>query len=104
MSRLKGKVAIVTGSSSGVGRAIAMAFANQGTSVVVCADLQPEGLPGVPEEAELPTHEAIESIHGAGSAVFIKTDATISQEVEACVARAARIGGKVDMYVYHSKY
>ena len=35
MDRLKGKVAIVTGASSGFGRGIAMAYAAQGASVVV---------------------------------------------------------------------
>lgn len=38
--RLANKVAIVTGASSGLGRAIALAYAGHGTRLVVCADLQ----------------------------------------------------------------
>ena len=37
MNRLQGKVAVVTGSSSGIGKAIALRFGEEGTKVVVTA-------------------------------------------------------------------
>jgi len=40
--RLSGKVAIVTGGASGIGEATACVFANEGTRVVVIADIQDE--------------------------------------------------------------
>jgi len=40
--RLSGKIAIVTGGASGIGEATARVFANEGTRVVVIADIQDE--------------------------------------------------------------
>ena len=68
--RLKGKVAIVTGSGMGIGRAIAETFAREGAGVVV-ADLN--------EEAGSTTVEAIQS--NGGEASFVPTD--VSQVKEA---------------------
>ena len=45
--RLLNKVAIVTGASSGLDRAITLAYAQHGSRLVVCADLQPTSRPGV---------------------------------------------------------
>lgn len=45
--RLQGRIAIVTGASSGLGRAMAVRYANEGARVV-CADLVPEGTVNVP--------------------------------------------------------
>ena len=98
MSRLSDKVAIVTASSSGIGRAIALAFASQGTKLVVCADLQPTARPGIAEEAAAKaTHELIQEQHGNERAIFIKTDALVESEVEACVKEAIDKGKRIDM-------
>ena len=97
MACLSGKVALITGSSSGVGRAIALAFAAQDTKFLVCADIQPHGRAEIPEEAQRATHDLILESRGVNSAVFVRTDATDPTEVEACVAEAVKKGGRLDM-------
>ncbi|MCJ1470299.1 hypothetical protein MMC07_008944 [Pseudocyphellaria aurata] len=98
--RLAGKIAIVTGASSGLGRAIALAYAGHGTRLVVCADLQENPRSGVVQES-VPTHELIRQRHGKARAVFTKTDVSKSHDVEACVNEAVDRGhGRLDMQVF----
>ncbi|KAM0800909.1 gluconate 5-dehydrogenase [Usnea florida] len=99
MSRLLGKVALITGSSSGIGRAIALGFAAQGTRLIICADVQPFARIEAPSEATNPTHELIVERYGEGRALFKKADMTIAGDVEACVAEAAEKGGRLDIIV-----
>lgn len=94
MSRLTGRNAVVTGSSSGIGRAIALAYAAEGASVM-CADIQPtargEAVDGNPKT----THEAI--LEKGGRAAFLKTDVTDEAQVKALVAEAVKQFGRLDM-------
>ena len=92
MNRFDGKVAIVTGSSSGNGRAIAVRLAREGASVV-CSDLMPEPRAGgFDEGGDLPTHELIAG--EGGTAVFQRCDAGSREDVDALVTRAeSEFGG-----------
>ena len=82
MERLRGKRAIVTGAGSGIGRAIALRFAEEGARVVI-SDVDGEAAASVASEAG-----------GAnGETLVRKTDVTDSSEVEALVGdRGRRVG------------
>jgi hypothetical protein len=95
MKKLEDKVAIVTGSSSGFGRAIAKSFAEEGAKVV-CSDLRPEALEGGYEsDISTPTDEAIRK--AGGDAIFVKCDVTKVDEVKALVEAAVEKYGKLDI-------
>ena len=91
-SRLDGKVVIVTGASTGLGRTIALKLADEGAKLVVCAS-RTEKHTGE-EEA---THDIICKKHGPGKAIFTKTDMSEPEDIEACVQEAVTKGGKLDV-------
>jgi NAD(P)-dependent dehydrogenase (short-subunit alcohol dehydrogenase family) len=93
--RLQGKVALVTGSSSGNGRAIALRYAAEGAAVV-CADIDPLPVQGSWEEP-VPTHEAIEQ--AGGRAVWSACDVTDGAQVAAAVQAALEAFGGLDIAV-----
>jgi len=95
MGRLVGKVIIVTGSSSGFGRAIAKACAAEGAKVV-CCDIRKEARPeGYEEDIRVPTDEAIRK--AGGESIYIQCDVTKESEVEALVEEAVEEYGKLDV-------
>ena len=97
--RLQDKVAIVTGASSGLGRAIAVRYAQEGAKVV-CADLTATARSE--EEAEITTHDRI--IQAGGQAIFVQTDVGDATQVENMVKAAVKEYGRLDMYVYQPDY
>ncbi|MFB2983949.1 SDR family oxidoreductase [Microseira sp. BLCC-F43] len=86
MARLVGKVALITGGSSGIGRATALAFAKEGAKVVVASRRTLEG-----EE----TAQLIKDI--GGEAFFVKTDVAKAVEVEALVNKTVATYGRLDI-------
>src|SRR5437867_6315278 len=87
MKRLDGKVAIITGAASGIGRATAALFAAEGAGVVA-ADVDERGGRSLADEVG-----AVAGSEG-GQLVFKRADVTKSGEVAALVETAeARFGG-----------
>jgi NAD(P)-dependent dehydrogenase (short-subunit alcohol dehydrogenase family) len=84
--RLEGKTAIVTGGGSGIGRATALLFANEGARVVV-ADTD--------VTAGRSTAEAI--VAGGGEATFVETDVSDAAQVERLVQTALDAYGGIDI-------
>ena len=97
-TRLSSRVTIITGSSSGVGRAIALSFAANGAFPIICADLAPEPRgTWCTEEPGVATHDLIERRYGKGKAVFVKADVTVAENVEGLVKKAVEVGGRLDV-------
>lgn len=71
MARLDGKVAVITGAASGMGRATAGRFAGEGAAVVI-ADLNEDGGAAAVRECK----------ENGGRAVFQKTDVTSEADVK----------------------
>ncbi|MBS0578778.1 MAG: glucose 1-dehydrogenase [Proteobacteria bacterium] len=88
---LNGKIAVVTGASSGIGRAIATSFAAEGARVVV-ADLTQQ-----PVEGGAPTCEVIAG--AGGTATFVRTDVALWDEVDALIGATVAQHGRLDIMV-----
>ncbi len=85
MKRFEGRVALVTGGGSGIGRAACLAFAREGARVVI-DDIRVEG-----------GEETLRLIREAGGeAVFVKADVSKAAEVEAMVRTAIDTFGRLD--------
>ncbi|HSR07197.1 MAG TPA: SDR family oxidoreductase [Bryobacteraceae bacterium] len=82
---LEGKVAVITGGSSGIGRAAALAFAREGAHVAIGARRQTEG-----EETTRMVRET------GGQAVFVQTDVSQTEQVQRLIQAAVERWGRLD--------
>jgi 3-oxoacyl-[acyl-carrier protein] reductase len=87
---VEGKVAIVTGAASGMGRATAHLLADEGARVVV-GDLGAERVAAVVDE--------IVAVHGEGRVLGIECDVAVYSQLRALVDDAVAWGGRVDIVV-----
>ena len=79
----KNKVALVTGGSSGIGRATALAFAKKGAKVVIADWIESEE-----------TMDLIENL--GGEAIFVKCDVSKSADVKALIEKTIATFGRLD--------
>src|ERR1041385_7934765 len=85
MKTLANKVALVTGATSGIGQATAIAFAREGAKVVLSGRRENEG------------NETVALIRKAGGeATFVRTDVTSEADVAALMAKTLSTYGKLD--------
>jgi NAD(P)-dependent dehydrogenase (short-subunit alcohol dehydrogenase family) len=83
---LEGKVALVTGGTSGIGRETAVLFAKAGAKVVVAGRREPEG------------EETIELVRAAGGdGLFVRADVSHASEVEALIQKTVDKFGRLDI-------
>lgn len=88
MDRVKGKVAIVTGAASGLGRATALLLAKEGAKVTV-SDINEAGGKGVVREIK----------RGGGDAIFVKHDVTRETDWSRVIEKTIAEFGKLDILV-----
>ena len=88
MGEFEGKVALITGGTSGIGTATAEAFAKEGAKVVVTGRREDKG------------SEVIEKINtDGGEAIFVKTDIQKAEDVKNMVAKTIENFGRLDFAI-----
>ena len=89
MGKLDGRIAVVTGAASGIGRGIAVAFAREGASIVVADMVEESEASGV-----------LSSVRECGvSALFVRTDVSDESSVNSMAEKATAEFGRVDILV-----
>ena len=86
--RFTNKICLVTGGTSGIGRAICLRLATEGATVVVIGRNDEEGA------------ESVGLIQkSGGSAIYIKTDIGFSDQIKSCIDKVIETYGRIDVIV-----
>ena len=88
MGRLDGKIAVVTGATSGIGQATARLFAEEGATVVMAARRAERG-EAMQAELKAAGHEAL----------FVRTDVSKSEDCKALIEKTVEAYGRIDILV-----
>ena len=87
--RMQGKIAIITGAASGIGRAAAILFAREGAETVIIADIDETG-----------GCETERLVRNAGAqALYLRTDVSQPADANRVVAEAVRRYGRLDVLI-----
>ena len=91
--KLKDRVAIVTGSSKGIGEGIAREFSREGAKVVIVCRNEQEG-----------TAMAKKLGSSEGRAIFVRTDVTDTQSIQRLIDETVKAFGRIDILVNNAGY
>ena len=86
MGRLEGKVALITGAASGIGRESAILFAEEGAKVVVADYAAAEG-----------QETAKRIVNSGGTAIYVKSDVSKLSDIEAMIDATVKSFGRLDI-------
>jgi NAD(P)-dependent dehydrogenase (short-subunit alcohol dehydrogenase family) len=88
---LKGKVAVITGSTAGIGRAGAIAFAKEGAKVIISGRSRQRG------------QEVVDTIKGqGGEASFVPADMLVVADIEQLIKKAVDTYGRLDIFWHNA--
>ncbi|KAJ4142011.1 hypothetical protein NW754_014801 [Fusarium falciforme] len=94
--KLHGKVAVVTGASSGMGRAIAIALAGEGAKIALCDLQEKANAKGYEADVDKTTGDIIAA--RGGDSIFLQTDIASSTAVQETFSRALEASFTISYY------
>ena len=97
--QLKGKAAVITGGSMGIGKAAALELAREGVNVAIAARRMP-----LLEEAAADLRRLLGDVPGAGRILPVAVDTTNMDSVSAAMAQAAEAFGRIDILVNNAAH